>query len=130
MLIEEHRFFVVFTLRRYAIYEQFFEPGAALAGSTARCASERKCTGYPSTCVTERLSSLCARANSPFYRDLYQHLPEEINDLSLLPLVTKPELMARFNDWVTDPRVNLAGIKTFLAEKKNIGQPYLGQYLL
>ncbi len=71
-----------------------------------------------------------ARVHSPFYRDLYSHLPQGVDDLTLLPPVTKPELMARFDDWVTDPNVKSADIQTFLAEKTHIGQPYLNQYLL
>ncbi len=70
------------------------------------------------------------RTHSPFYRNLYSPLPEGVHDLSLLPPVTKPQLMAHFDDWVTDPAVTLAGIQTFLASKTNIGQPYLDRYLL
>lgn len=71
-----------------------------------------------------------ARTHSPFYRDLYRHLPPGIQDLPLLPRVTKPELMARFDDWLTDPAVTKADIARFVANKANVGQPYLNKYLL
>lgn len=34
-----------------------------------------------------------ARANSPYYRELYQHLPERIKDPALLPVTSKKILM-------------------------------------
>ena len=38
-----------------------------------------------------------------------------------VPVVTKCALMARFDDWVTDPEVNLAGVEAFLADRDRIG---------
>ncbi|MBV8955632.1 MAG: phenylacetate--CoA ligase family protein [Solirubrobacterales bacterium] len=50
-----------------------------------------------------------ARARSPFYRDLYAaHGVDEQTPLHALPPVDKSDLMERFDDWVTDPRVTLA----------------------
>jgi phenylacetate-CoA ligase len=70
------------------------------------------------------------RASSPLYRELYSALPEGVDDLSLLPPVTKSRLMERLDDWFTDPAITSAGIKAFLADKTKMGQPYLNQYLL
>ena len=39
-----------------------------------------------------------ARRHSPYYRELYQDLPERIEDIRQLPPVTKPELMAHFDE--------------------------------
>jgi hypothetical protein len=49
-----------------------------------------------------RLSALLAhaRTESPFYRHLYRGLPADGVELRDLPPVTKPELMAAFDDWV------------------------------
>lgn len=69
-----------------------------------------------------------ARARSPFYQKLYQHTPEPINKLQNLPPVTKPELMANFDDWVTDPVVTRAGVEAFIADKTLVGQLYLGRF--
>ena len=46
-----------------------------------------------------------ARAASPFYRELYSHLPSRPLRLEELPPVTRSELMERFDDWSTDRAV-------------------------
>jgi phenylacetate-CoA ligase len=57
-----------------------------------------------------------ARARSPFYRDLYaSHGVNDQTPLHLLPPVDKTELMERFDDWVTDPRVTLADAQHHLS---------------
>ena len=57
-----------------------------------------------------------ARARSPFYRELYAgHGVDEQTPLHLLPPVDKTELMERFDDWVTDPRVTLADAQEHLS---------------
>lgn len=79
-----------------------------------------------------RLADLVAmaRACSPYYRHLYRHLPPYITDVHQLPPVTKPDLMAHFDDWVTDPAVTRAGVESFIADRSLIGQLYLGRYLV
>lgn len=71
-----------------------------------------------------------ARTASPFYRRLYSHLPEPLPDLRDLPPVTKPQLMASFDEWATDRAVTLESAEAFLADKTLIGEPYLGKYLI
>lgn len=77
-----------------------------------------------------RLAALIAyaRAHSPYYRDLYQRLPATVDDTRALPVVTKPDLMARFDDWVTDPSVTRAGVAAYVADASQIGRDYLGRY--
>ena len=60
-----------------------------------------------------RLADLVAFARqcSPYYRHLYRDLPEHITDIQCLPPVTKPELMAHFDEWVTDPAITQTGWK-------------------
>lgn len=69
-----------------------------------------------------------ARSHSPFYQQLYRHLPEHIQQLSDLPPVTKRELMAHFDEWTTDPQIKHAEVSTFIANPALIGTPYLGHY--
>jgi phenylacetate-coenzyme A ligase PaaK-like adenylate-forming protein len=38
--------------------------------------------------------------------------------------------MARFDDWVTDPRVTRAGVEQFVADLDNLGQDFLGRYVV
>jgi phenylacetate-CoA ligase len=71
-----------------------------------------------------------ARTASPFYRDLYRQVPQIVENLAFLPPVTKPELMAHFDEWLTDSRVKRAEIERFMADKRHIGQPYFNRYLL
>ena len=79
-----------------------------------------------------RLQALvaAARAGSPFYRRLYGGPPHATPRLPDLPPVTKPELMADFDDWVTDRAVTLAGLEAFIADPDRIGVPYLGRYFV
>jgi len=69
-----------------------------------------------------------ARDHSPFYRKLYQNLPEDGFNLGDLLPVTKPQLMANFNDWVTDRAVTRAGVDDFIKDKSRVGQQYFGKY--
>ncbi len=75
-----------------------------------------------------RLDSLVAHARtaSPFYRHLYRGLPNGEVTLGDLPPVAKPELMAAFDDWVTDARVTRADVEAFTADPARVGVPYRG----
>ena len=79
-----------------------------------------------------RLAQLVAyaRANSPYYRELYQGLPEYVDDPTQLPVTTKKGLMARFDDWVTDREVTLEQARAFVEDRNNLGELFLGKYLL
>ena len=78
----------------------------------------------------KRLTELVdfAKAHSPFYRKLYGHLLSPVNDIRHLPPVTKQELMANFDEWVTDRAVNRSGVEAFIADKTRVGDFYLGRY--
>ncbi len=91
--------------------------------------------GGPSAVVarqSERLAELVAfaRARSPYYQHLYQDLPSRIGDIRQLPPVTKPELMAHFDEWVTDPAVTRVGVEAFVADLSQVGRRFLGRYLI
>lgn len=72
---------------------------------------------------TQRLNELVAyaRQNSPFYRELYKNLGEQPS-LQALPPTNKRQLMAVFNDWVTDRTLTLEKVNRFLADEDNIGR--------
>ena len=44
------------------------------------------------------------------------------------PVVTKLELMERFDEWATDPQVTRAGVEEFIADPARIGSRYLDRY--
>ncbi|MEK9281820.1 phenylacetate--CoA ligase family protein [Bradyrhizobium sp. ISRA442] len=69
-----------------------------------------------------------ARTNSPYYRELYQGLPERIESSSVLPVANKQELMRHFDDWVTDREVSFAAVRAFVDNPELIGQRLLGKY--
>lgn len=85
----------------------------------------------------DRLAALVdhARAASPFYRRLYRDVPETpadlLTNLRELPPVGKRELMENFDDWVTDPHITLAGLRTdLLDDPSRVGGFYRGLYLV
>ena len=70
-----------------------------------------------------------ARAHSPFYRELYADLGAHWT-LSDLPPVTKPQLMARFDDVLTDRSVSMARVQAFTQDLDNVGRMLDGKYLV
>lgn len=77
-----------------------------------------------------RLSDLMvwARTRSPFYAQHYRQAPDAFSNLQALPPVTKTELMASFDKWVTDTAVTRAGVNEFVADSSLVGQLYLERY--
>ncbi|MFF8973521.1 phenylacetate--CoA ligase family protein [Streptomyces sp. NPDC014995] len=80
----------------------------------------------------ERLATMVdfARTHSPYYRELYRTLPARVEDPALLPVTRKPDLMARFDDWVTDPEVTIDRVRAFVADPRRAGERFLGRYLV
>ncbi|MGW3353180.1 phenylacetate--CoA ligase family protein [Nonomuraea rubra] len=79
-----------------------------------------------------RLAGLVAwaRTRSPYYRHLYRDLPAGLADLTRLPVTRKSELMAAFDDWVTDPTVTFTAARAFADDPARIGEPFAGRYTL
>lgn len=70
-----------------------------------------------------------ARTASPYFRRRYAGLPTGVADPNRLPPVTKSDLMAHFDEWVTDPAVTLDVLRRdFLADPERVGERYLGRY--
>jgi phenylacetate-CoA ligase len=70
-----------------------------------------------------------ARTASPFFRRRYAGLPTGVAEPDRLPPVTKSDLMAHFDEWVTDPAVTLGVLgRDFLADSDRVGERYLGRY--
>jgi phenylacetate-CoA ligase len=71
----------------------------------------------------QRLDKLIAyaRGNSPLFRELYQDLDPR-PDLASLPVTNKRELMSAFDEWITDPSINLEVVDAFLKNEGNIGK--------
>ncbi|MDO8681418.1 MAG: phenylacetate--CoA ligase family protein, partial [Acidobacteriota bacterium] len=69
-----------------------------------------------------------ARAHSPYYRVLYKDLPDRVEDPTLLPVTNKKQLMARFDDWVTDREVTIEKVRAFIGKPNLIGERFLDTY--
>jgi phenylacetate-coenzyme A ligase PaaK-like adenylate-forming protein len=69
-----------------------------------------------------------ARTCSPCYRELYENVAEIRPALSQLPFVSRPALMARFDDWVTDRAITRSSVERFVGNAANVGHAYLGRY--
>jgi phenylacetate-CoA ligase len=77
----------------------------------------------------QRLQQLLKVASqSRLYQPILAH--QDLTALSLqnLPVVHKRDLMARFEDWVIDPHVQLDPLQRFLRDPEQIGRPFLERY--
>ena len=70
-----------------------------------------------------------ARSRSPYFARRYRGLPAHV-ELRQLPVTTKSELMAHFDEWVTDPAVQRDTVGAFISDPSRIGELYLGRYLV
>lgn len=77
-----------------------------------------------------RLANLLARAarESPLYAQHLRGVDAARTPLQDLPVFSKRELMARFDEWVTDPALHLDELRRFTADPSRIADPYLGRY--
>ena len=77
-----------------------------------------------------RLAALlqAAARGSPLYRErLDQGRRTSLCDV---PPVDKSELMQRFDEWVTDPRLRLAELRAFAADASRIGDAFEGDFVV
>ena len=79
----------------------------------------------------QRLEKLVAHAreNSPYYRELYRDLPENVS-LTDLPVTDKRTLMDNWNQWVCDRELKLEEVEAFLEDTDNIGRWLKKKYLV
>jgi phenylacetate-coenzyme A ligase PaaK-like adenylate-forming protein len=69
-----------------------------------------------------------AQTHSPYYRRLYAGVDLTPLDIRALPPVDKHDLMAHFDEWVTDTAVTRLSVGKFIGNLSYIGQPFLGRY--
>jgi len=74
-----------------------------------------------------RLVRFAAR-RSPFYRWKYRGIDLNFLRLDQLPTTTKDEIRENFEQVVTDPIVRRDDVESFIADRTNLGQWYLGKY--
>ncbi|WP_137894936.1 phenylacetate--CoA ligase family protein [Ramlibacter sp. 2FC] len=71
-----------------------------------------------------------AQCRSRLYRERLRGLTPGQTPLQALPVVTRGELMQRFDDWVTDPQLKLDELRAFMADAGRVAEPYLGRYMV
>ena len=67
---------------------------------------------------------------SRLYRSLWPAGTTPATVLEQLPVVTRAQLMANFDDWVTDPQLQLDALRAFTADPARIAEPWLGRYMV
>lgn len=67
---------------------------------------------------------------SRLYRSLWPAGTTAQTPLEQLPVVTRSQLMADFDDWVTDPNIKLDAVQQFTADPARIAEPWLGRYMV
>ena len=77
-----------------------------------------------------RLAALleAAAAGSALYRRRLARAAPAATPLAEIAPTTKRELMERFDEWVTDPKLGLDALRRFTVDPRRIGQPFLGRY--
>ena len=78
--------------------------------------------------MAERLAH--ARAHSPYYRRAWRDLPRGRLALADVPVTTKGELMAAFDEWPTDRAVSWREVEPFIANRGHIGARFHDRYLI
>ena len=78
-----------------------------------------------------RLRALVTRAveRAPFWREKYRGLDLDRFTLADLPPTSKGELMAHFDETLTDPAIRRAELERFVDEPANEGRLFLGRYI-
>lgn len=70
-----------------------------------------------------------AAARSPFYRRMWRGVAPTRVALRELPVVTRRDLMAHFDAWLTDRSVRCEDVTRFLRDRSHIGEPLAGKHL-
>ena len=71
-----------------------------------------------------------ARKHSPFYRRAWRDLPAGPVQLTDLPVVTKADLMASFDDWCTDRTILWSDVAAFTSARAHIGRRFRERYVV
>lgn len=78
----------------------------------------------------QRLKKLVSysKKHSKALAELYQNVGDNFT-LQDLPITNKQMIMDNYDRWVTDPKIKLDELKTFIADTGNVGKRFLNKYL-
>jgi phenylacetate-CoA ligase len=71
-----------------------------------------------------------AIAHSPFYRRRFARIDPEKCPLERLPITNKEEIMAHFDEVVTDRRIRLEEVEEFASNPANLGRLFRNRYVV
>lgn len=71
-----------------------------------------------------------ALRGSRLYQDLAPSGSTVRTSLEQWPVVTRGQLMERFDDWVTDPHLRLDELRAFTSDPERIAEPWLGRFVV
>ena len=69
------------------------------------------------------------KGKSPYFATLYKSADEN-TPLSALPATNKTEMMAHFDEWLTDRNITIDKIDSFMSDLSNVGRKLDGKYLV
>src|SRR5262249_14848849 len=107
---------VRFILLVNALVEAYKHPGAPARLQNTQQQSFRNLLHY-------------AVAHSPFYERRFRGRDLERCPIADLPPFDKKEMMAHFDEVVTDRAVTREGLEKFIGDPNNLGNLYLGRYV-
>ena len=70
-----------------------------------------------------------AKQNSPYFARLYRDIPS-FTPLQQIPPTTKKDLMANFDEWMTDRSISKAKVERFMSDLTNVGRKLEDKYLV
>jgi phenylacetate-coenzyme A ligase PaaK-like adenylate-forming protein len=70
-----------------------------------------------------------AKEMSPYYARLYKEIADDFT-LTDLPAVNKRNLMANWDEWITDRRLTLTDVNSFMESLDNVGRKLNDKYLV
>lgn len=111
-----------------AVFDQWAVGALATNVLWTRCLG----TAAVAAAQRQRLAELIghARRRSPLYRRLWRQLPDAPLELADLPVTSKAQLMASFDDGCTDRAITWRNVETFIGARSHIGERFLGRYLV
>lgn len=112
----------------FSAFDPLFWGRAALDMLVTGCSTPEALKARQNLRLSELLDA--AMRGSVLYRERLNLKTADATPLSALPIVSKSELMDRFDDWVTDPQLKLAQLRAFTADPQRIGDLFLGKYLI
>lgn len=109
-----------------------FDPVSMLSATLDVMAGSHAPPSWLAARQQERLSRMLqtACASSALYRERAGGRLLGPSDWQSLAPVTRGELMARFDEWVTDPSLKLDELRAFTADPARIAEPWLGKYMV